>query len=79
MQIEDEFIIEGFQNFEQYNKINPVSVRIIDPDIQTKLLFYSKKYKYRFIANSLLFSSSIKEDIKVIFITRNGFNDAKDL
>ena len=79
MQIKDEFIIEGFQNFEQYNKINPVSVRIIDPDIQTKLLFYSKKYKYRFIANSLLFSSSIKEDIKVIFITRNGFNDAKDL
>ena len=60
MQIKDEFIIEGFQNFEQYNKINPVSVRIIDPDIQTKLLFYSKKYKYRFIANSLLFSSSIK-------------------
>ena len=43
MQIKDEFIIEGFQNFEQYNKINPVSVRIIDPDIQTKLLFYSKK------------------------------------
>ena len=43
-------------------KINPISVRIIDPDLQTKLLFYSKKYKYRFIANSLLISSSIKED-----------------
>ena len=69
MQIKDEFVIEGFQNFEQYNKINPVSVRLIDPDIQTKLLFYSRKYKYRFIANSLLFSSSIKEDTKVIFIT----------
>ena len=36
MQIKDEFIIEGFQNFEQYSKINPISVRIIDPDIQTK-------------------------------------------
>ena len=79
MQIKDEFIIEGFQNFEQYNKINPVSVRIIDPDIQTKLLFYSKKYKYRFIANSLLFSSSIKEDTKFIFITTNGLNNAKDI
>ena len=76
MQIKDEFIIEGFQNFEQYSKTNPTSVWIIDPDIQTKLLFYSKKYKYRFIANSLLFSSSIKEDIKVIFITTN---DAKDI
>ena len=79
MQIKDEFIIEGFQNFEQYSKINPISVRIIDPDLQTKLLFYSKKYKYRFIANSLLFSSSIKEDTKTIFISSNGLNDAKDL
>ena len=79
MQIKDEFIIEGFQNFEQYNKINHVSVQIIDPDIQNKLLFYSKKYKYRFIANSLLFSSSIKEDTKVTFITRNGLNNAKDI
>ena len=79
MQIKEEFIIEALQNFDQYNKINPISVRIIDPDIQNKLLFYSKKYKYRFIANSLLFSSSIKEDTKVIFITTNGLNDAKDI
>ena len=79
MQIKDEFIIQGFQNFEQCSKINPISVRIIDPDILTKLLFYSKKCKYRFIANSLLFSSSIKEDTKVIFITTNGLNDAKDI
>ena len=57
MQKKDEFTIEGFQNFEQYKKINPISIRIIDPDVQTKLLFYTKKYKYRFIANSLLFSS----------------------
>ena len=48
-------------------------------NIQTKMLFYSKKYKYRFIANSLLFSSSIKEDTKVIFTTTNGLNDTKDI
>ena len=59
--------------------MNPVSVRIIDPDIQTKLLFYSKKCKYRFIANSLLFNCSIKEDTKVIFITTNGLNNTKDI
>ena len=70
MQIKNEFKIEGLQNFEQYSKVNPISIRIIDPDIQTKLLFYSKKYKYRFFANSLLFSSSIKEDTKAIFINQ---------
>ena len=42
-------------------------------------MFYSKKYKYRFIANSLLFSSAIKEDTNAIFITTNGLNDAKDI
>ena len=79
MKIVDEIKIEGFQNFEQYMKINPINIRIIDPEIQTKFMFYSKKYKYRFIANSLLFSSSIKEDTKIIFITTNGLTDAKDI
>ena len=41
--------------------------------------FLQKKYKYRFIANSFLFTSSIKEDTKVIFIAINGLNDAKDI
>ena len=79
MQIKDEFLIAGLQNFEQYSKINSISVWIIDLNLENKLLFYSKKYKYRFIANSLLFSSSIKEDTKVIFITTNGLNDTKDI
>ena len=56
MEIVDEIKIEGFQNFEQYMKINPVDIRITDPEIETKLLYYSKRFKYRFIANSLLFS-----------------------
>ena len=75
----DQVIIEGFQDFEQYMKINPINIEISDSEIQTKLLFYSKKYKYRFTANSLLFSSAIKEDTKAIFITTNGLNDAKDI
>ena len=79
MQIKDKFITEGFQNFEQYMKINPISIQITDPDIQTKLLFYSKEYKYRFISNSLLFSSSIVNNTNVLFITTNGLNDAKDI
>ena len=79
MKIIDEIKIEGFQNFEQYMRINTINIRIIDPEVQTKLMYYSKKYKYRFIANSLLFSSSIKEDTKAIFITTNGLNNAKDI
>ena len=74
----DQVITEGFQDFEQYMKINPINIEISDSEIQTKLLFYSKKYKYRFIANSLLFSSAVKEDTKAIFIITNGLNDAKD-
>ena len=71
--------IEGFQNFEQYMRISPINIQITDPEIQTKLMYYSKKCKYRFISNSLLFSSLIIEDTKVILITTNGINDAKDI
>ena len=60
MRIIDEFKIEGFQNFQQYLKMNPINIQINDPEIQNKLLFYANRYKYRFIANSLLFSSSIQ-------------------
>ena len=60
MRIIDEFKTEGFQNFQQYLKMNPINIQINDPEIQNKLLFYANRYKYRFIANSLLFSSSIQ-------------------
>ena len=75
----DQVITEGFQDFEQYMKINPVNIEITDSEIQTKLRFYSKRYKYRFIANSLLFSSAIIGNTNAIFITTNGLNDAKDI
>ena len=66
MKIIDEIKTEGFKNIEQYMRRNPINIQITDPEIQTKLTYYSKNYKYRFIANSLLFSSSNKEDTKVI-------------
>ena len=79
MQIKNEFKIEGFQNFEKYSIINPVNIKITDSSIQNSLLFYARMYKYRFIANSLLFSSSLKTDKNAIFITTNGLNNAKEL
>ena len=39
----DQLIIEGFQDFEQYMKINPINIEISDSEIQTKLRFSSKK------------------------------------
>ena len=79
MQIKDEFKIEGFLNFEKYFKINPVSIQITDHEIQNSSLFYAGKYRYRFIANSLLFSSSLQKAKNVIFTTKNGLNNAKEL
>ena len=79
MKFVDEFKIEGFQNFRQYLKINPINIQIIDPQIQNTLLFYSNKYKYRFILNSLLSSSQVQKDTNAIFITTNGLNDAKEI
>ena len=75
----DQVIIEGFQDFEQYMKINPINIEISDSEIQTKLRFYSKRCKHRFIANSLLFGSAIIGNPNAIFITTNGLTDAKDI
>ena len=72
MQLIDKFKIEGFQDFQQYLKINPINIQITYAEIQNKLLFYVNRYKYRFIANSLLFSSSLQKDTNVIFIITNG-------
>ena len=74
----DEFKIEGLQNFVNYSKIDPINIQISDSEIQNALAFYSSRHKYRFIANNLLFSSSIQQDTNVIFLTTNGLNDAKD-
>ena len=45
MKIIDKIKIEGLQNFEQYKEINPINIHITDPDVQTKLMFYSKRNK----------------------------------
>ena len=79
MKFVDKLKIEGFQNFQQCFKINLINIQIIDPQIQNKLLFQANKYKYRFIANSISFSSSIQKDINAIFIITNGLNDAKEI
>ena len=72
------FLIEGLQKFEQYATINSINVEIINPYLRNKLSFYSSNYKckFRFVTNSLLFSSAITEETNAIFITTKELIDA---
>ena len=71
----DEILILGIQNSE-FNVLNPIYVSISSDAIITKLQLY-KNYRYRFILQSLLFTSNIVNDTDVIIITANGLNNTK--
>ena len=55
------YLIEGLQKCEQYTTINPINVQVINTQLRNNLLLYSRnqRYKFRFIVNSLLFSTTI--------------------
>ena len=68
-QIIDEIKIVGLQNRSLNEKLNPAEITIHDIEIQSKLSRYGdQRYKYRFIVNSLLISSSILQETNVIFL-----------
>ena len=68
-EIKYKFRIFGIQNFELFDKLNPINIQIRDSKINLKLTKYSNKiYKYRFIITNLLLSSSIEQDTNVIFL-----------
>ena len=62
--------IRGLQNFNDYDSVNPIKI-----EIDTE----KGNYKYRFIADRLLFSSRIKDYDNTLFINCNGLNNAYDL
>ena len=67
-EIKDEFRIFGIQNFELFEKLNPINIQITVIEINSKLANYSnERYKYRFIITNLLLCSSIEQDRNVIF------------
>ena len=67
-QIVDEIRFAGLQNFSAYEKLNPIEINIRDSEIQEKLSRYgTQQYKYCFIIDSLLISSSVVQDTNVIF------------
>ena len=78
-QLVDEFRIVGLQNYNLDEKLSPIEINICGSEIQGKLSRYGTQcYKYCFIVDSLLISSSVAQDINVIFLICNGLKDARD-
>ena len=74
-EILDSIYIIGIQNVE-YNFLNPIHVSINSENVIQKLINY-KNHRYRFVLQSLLFSSNIENETDVIFLVSNGLNNAK--
>ena len=78
-QIVDEVRTVGLQNYNLFEKLNPIEINIHDSEIQGKLSRYgTQRYKYCFIIDSLLICSLVVQDTNVIFLICNGLNDARD-
>ena len=74
-QIIDTIPILGIQNTD-YNFLNPIYISINSDVVIQKLTKY-KNYRYRFVLESILFSSNIENETDVIFVVCNGLNNAK--
>ena len=72
----DEILISGLQNFEQYQKVNPIDIEINVSQIISSLSKYGNS-RYRLKLTSLLLRTSFDQTTNVIFITCNGLNNAK--
>ena len=76
------FFIQGLQKFNKFKTLNPLNIQVIDTKIRDEISLYARsnyRYIFRFIANSLLFSSAITEDTNCIFIVADDLVDAKDI
>ena len=71
----DTICILGIQD-NDVNFLNPITISISSDTVIQKLTKY-KKYRYRFLLESLLFSSNVENDTDVILISCEGLNDAK--
>ena len=75
LEIIDTIRILGIQD-NNVNFLNPITILISSDTVIQKLTKY-KKYRYRFLLESLLFSSNIENDTDVILISCEGLSDAK--
>ena len=65
--------IFGIQNSE-YNFLNPIYISITSDHIKQKLMNF-RKYRYRFVLESILFSSNIENETDVIFVTCDSLSN----
>ena len=70
-------MIIGLQGFDNCKNVNPIEVSLDSNSLINELIKY-KKYKYRFVIENLLFSSSIKNDTQVIFLLCDRLKSAKE-
>ena len=80
--IVNNFFIQGLQRFDKFKTLNPLNIQVIDTNIRDSISLYARsnyRYTFRFIANSLLFSSAIIGDTNTIFIVADNLLDAKDV
>ena len=76
LEIIDTICILGIQD-NDVNFLNPITTSISSDTVIQKLTKY-KKYRYRFLLESLLFSSNIENDTDVILISCEGLSYAKE-
>ena len=76
-EIIDSINIIGIQNIE-YDFLNPIHVTINSDNVIQKLISY-KNHRYRFVLQSLLFSSNVLNDTDVFFLVSNGLNNVKKI
>ena len=78
--IEKEITFEGLQDLEKCQKLSPIDIKITDNEVKRRLIFKeTRRVKYRFIPNNILFSLSVQQETKVIFLTVTGLYDARDI
>ena len=75
LEIIDTSRILGIQD-NDVNFLNPITISISSDTAIQRLIKY-KKYRYRLLLESLLFSSNIKNDTDVILISCEELSDTK--
>ena len=78
MEVIDSVIIRGQKDFdfEKLYQLNLIEVKI-DYGIVTNILRNYKRVTYRFASVDLLFTSSVKNDTKEMFLITNSLSETK--
>ena len=64
------------QDLDNYSCLNPIEITI-DYNSIIEILSRHKKYKFRFIIESLLLSTKVQNNTEVIFVACDGLTEAK--